>query len=1183
MKREMSNSIKSRLRFGGMTMKVVFTQMLLVCCLLTSIASGLSQNRISSLVLENVTLSQALKHLGQEGNCKFIFNYDDLSRHHVSVNITGKNVQECLDIILKDKPFKYDFQNDFIVISYKEQTKSPEKYQVTGSVRDEQGNSLPGVAIIIKGVNTGTATDINGGFVLPIPQEKVTLVFSFIGMKNQEIVVTNGQQLNVKMVVENKALEEVVVTGFQTISRERSSGAAVIVGQKELGLVSTRNVSENLEGVVPGLMNYNGQMSIRGISSFAVNSSPLIVIDGMPVENITSGTALDGQVSQGLANVNPEDIESVTVLKDAASTSLYGVRASNGVIVITTKRAKAEKVDINFSANYYFKPISSRSYMHQASTSDILDYEVEYMVNDPNYISNPLTYFENLNHANNVGNPTSAVERIYYSLAKGEINGSQVNEQLNQLRKNDYRKEYEDAILRTSFTQDYNLSLSKGGEKSNLFFSIRYAGDQYVRKDHSGDKLSMYLKNALDLTPWLKFTYGANINYENQTYSGSPYLSGTMPMPYETLYNNDGSSKQQYFINYEKAQQINNTPGLKFMGYNPLDDLDQSHTKSTGLYLRMFTHADVKLAKGLNLGVKFQYEDIVSDMESYSKEESYLMRYTVNRFATPSNNGRFVYNIPEGGYLNDVYRRYKNINFRTQMDYQVNFQEKHDLTVLGGVEIRQNEARGKSNERYGYDEQSLNSKDKIDWEALGNGVMGSIYSVSQRTNLVSPVYDATHRYFSFYANAGYSYDSRYSITGSVRVEQADLFGTDPKYRYRPLWSVGGAWNLHSEEFMKDTDWLNLLKVRASYGITGNVDQTSSPFLIGVSTISMLTQSPIIDIMTPPNKLLRWEKTSALNVGIDFSLFDGLNGSLDVYRRYSSDLLANKQFDPSMGFPEGRVNNGEMSNKGVELSVGYTWLRRNDWTISTQVTAAYNSNEIEKTSFLPTDASNVLSDPYSNYYTGKPHGAIYGYKYQGLTENGNPSVMNELGEVVSEVRVTDPKALTYIGQLSPKWNGSVGLNASYKGIELYARFVYYTGHSLRNDVTPLYGGIDGGNPGGMHKDLAKRWTPENSTGNIPSMNVYGATMDRNNLWRYADTHERSAAFIKLRNIGLSYVFPKELLSSCGIKEVRLRAQVDNPWYWAANNEDIDPESFSANSGKRSDKQMPTYSVGLSVNF
>ena len=220
----------------------------------------------------------------------------------------------------------------------------------------------------------------------------------------------------------------------------------------------------------------------------------------------------------------------------------------------------------------------------------------------------------------------------------------------------------------------------------------------------------------------------------------------------------------------------------------------------------------------------------------------------------------------------------------------------------------------------------------MDWPTLQQGVLGQLFNKAVTSSEVSSVSETTHRYLSGYANVGYTYDSRYSFNGSMRIEQADLFGTDPKYRYRPLWSVGLSWNVNNEEFMKPVTWLDMLKLRMTYGITGNVDQNTSPYLIGNYFINGLTNTGVTRILTPPNPMLRWEKTATFNFGMDFAMFKRLNGSFDVYRRYSSDLLANKTLDATVGWEQAKFNNGAMKNIGMEISLSYDWLKTRDWAL-----------------------------------------------------------------------------------------------------------------------------------------------------------------------------------------------------------------------------------------------------------
>ena len=1146
--------------------KMFLIQFVFCLCFFTSIASGVTQNRVVNLDFENVELSKALKSLSEAANCKFVFNYDDLNSYKVSAKLENKSVEECLDILLKGMPFKYSQEGELIVISYKSNDEK-KVYTVRGVVKDETGMPLPGVAVIQKGTTFGAATDVDGRFEFKLTEKNVTLVFSFVGMKTKELLYDGSDKLlDVTMEEEVEMLGEVVATGYQTISRERSTGSVTILKAEDLGKVQSTSLVSKIEGLTPGLSTYGDELEIRGASSFAVSSTPLLVVDGIVM-------------NQSLSSINPDDVETITVLKDAAATSLYGVRASNGVIVITTKKGKGDKVSIDLSASFYIKPIPKMSYMDYASTSDIIDFEQDFLFNYTEYGTDPSAYFTNKD-ASNAPKAYTRIERYYREMLDGNMTEAEVNQAINAMRGNDYRREAQKILTHTALSQNYNLSLLKGGEKSNLYFSLRYEDNGQYLRSNSANQYSIYLKNELKLADWFTLTYGSNV-YLTKTEVSQSGVSWFDAMPYERVVSDEGDAVYQYKENYYRAMDINETEGLEFMGYNLKEEMYKNMLTTKSVYVRLFTNADFKLYKGLDLGVKFQYERTKSDVKQYDEADSYIMRDMVNRYASKSNNN-FIYNIPQGGHMAEKHSDSEFFNFRAQLNYQTTIADKHDLTVLAGAEIRQDEWGESQSERYGYDDRKLTYK-QVNWETLmTNGVQGQLTDALQKKSELLNVTNTKHRYVSAYANAGYTYDSKYSLNVSIRVDQADLFGTDPKYRYRPLWSVGASWLMTRESFLNDIAWLDMLKLRATYGITGNVDQSSSPYLLGTYANSLYTQASITLITQAPNKMLRWEKTSTFNVGMDFALIGRLSGSLEFYRRYSSDLLANKTLDPSLGFETARVNNGAMRNTGLEISVSYDWLKKKDWTLNTTLTAANNKNVIKKVGYVPSNAIDMLQYPGSNYLKGDSYNSVYAYRYAGLTENGDPSVYDQNGEIKSNEPVRDIAVLVNAGQLTPKWNGALTINLRWKSLEFFTKFVYYTGHSLRNDVTPLYSTYTD-ITGSMHKDMAKRWTETNKSTDIPAMGAFGANQDRNYLWKYADVHVLSASFIKCRNIGITYSLPKDLIKKVNLQNVSLRAQVDNPFYWASNGEGIDPESFNANAGTRTELLMPTYSLGLNINF
>lgn len=1114
------------------------------------------------------SLKTVLDQIGRQYGYAIYYDVAQLKNVTVTVNVDKADLRQVLTTLLQGTGLRFRIVDKNVVVTAVDHNKK--RGSLSGRITDMQGSPLPGVVLSSPDLSQRVITDADGRYTFPEPVPYGSLVqLSYIGMKPQTVLYAGGGQLNISMEEEKNELETVIVTGFQTISRERSTGAANIIDKKELERVQAANLGTKLEGLAPGVNSYRGGMLIRGISSFSVGSTPLLVVDGQPVNGM------------GLNDLNSSDVESVTVLKDAAATSLYGVRASNGVIVVTTKKGTTKKPDIKVSANFYINPLPSLDYQHYASTSDIIDYEQEYLLNDPSYKQDPLGYFTN-RVSLDAPQYMSQVSRLYYQMALGNINERQLTESLNELRTHDYRKEYRDALEQASIKQDYNMSVTQATDASNLYFSARFENDGSHYKYGSDNRYTFTLNNEFKITKWFKFNVGNTLIVNDVKSYGAPFQSGTAAMPYDSIYNPDGSLAYIYPFNYYVSEQLGATDGLQPMGYNVIEEARNNRRNNKNLYWKFFTRANVDLALGLSWSVQVQYENRWANSEVYDEVNSYFMRRRVNEYATTNPNGGFNYNIPLGGHMSETNSHGSNLNIRTQLDYRTTFADKHDIAVLLGGEIREDKFHSTQNERYGYDDQKLTYQN-VDWATLNKtGVIGQLSSARKTLGELLALGDTRHRYVSGYFNAGYTFNSIYAFNASVRIDQADLFGTDPKYRYRPLWSVGGSWNISNEKFLKDVKWINMLKFRVTYGITGNVDQSSSPYLLGAYITSPYSGANLTSILTPPNPTLRWEKTSTLNMGVDFMLIQRLRGAIDYYRRSSSDLLANKSLDPSIGFESARINNGSLLNTGVEMSLSYDWLRRGDWLLNTHLTVSYNHNKITNVGYRPTDALNMITNPRNNYLEGDALNTLYAYRYAGLTEDGNPSVYDADGNIVANQPVRDIDALVKVGKLDPTWNGAFDLTLSWKSLTLYTKLVYYAGHSLRTDVTPLYAGITSPN-GAIHRDIVNRWRPDNRDTDIPSMDVYGLQDERNYQWKYADGHVASASFIKVRNITLSYALPQTWMKAIGFKDVQLHAQVNNPFYWAANGQGIDPEAYSANGGYRTSEQTASYILGLHVNF
>lgn len=1164
----MSPSIRKTL----LVMKLSFI-LILVGSLQLS-ASVLLGQQVS--VQAKTSLVDVLEDLNNQTGTYFMYNVHEIDDEiEVQLDMENASLEEVLNEICKQAPVKYEIVEDFVIITKKDPVpvvkEVQEKKELKGKVTDKDGIPLPGVSVVIKGTSTGVATDIDGNYTLEMEDKNAVLIFSFVGMLPKEIAYNGQPEMNVSLIADTEQMEEVVVTGFQTISKERSAGSYSILNEEEFNLKHMPDVTTVLEGKVAGMNTYGGEIVIRGRGTFQAGSQPLIVVDGLPIEG-------------GLASVNSNDIKTMTVLKDAAAASIYGARAANGVIVITTKEGVKDKFSVQASVNYKYQLKPEYDYYNFASTSDVIDYELDYMNKEfEKHGGDVLAYFSEKNAQHE---PYSKLFNMSRLKAQGKLTQADYNTQLEQLRKNDYRKEYIDEVYRNTLSKDYNLFLSNATDKSNTTLSFKYVDNEKMTINSEDKSYNLHLKNTFKPMSGFKFSVGANMNLEkSKTPKGIKGMGDNMP--YERIKDDKGKRAPYYHFNYAWMESIEAYPDLQDLGYNVLDESERNFEKRTNTKIRAFLDANIKLMDGLEWNAKLQYEHFNYSTGRYSERESYEMRDLINKYVALDTDGKLKYYVPNNGRKYSYDGKSENFIIRNQLSFNKTFNEDHHLTALIGNQVRETSLKTNSNTVYGYDNQTLSSR-YMDWEALRNGVITLYYKESLYKSPLTPnviFFENKNRYVSFYSNFAYSYQNRFNVTGSIRVDQSNLFGTDPKYKYRPLWSIGAGWNLHNEEFMANS-LINRLKVRASYGVGGNIDRSTSPYVIINTYASGRFHDNLVAYLTQaPNPLLRWEKTDTYNFGVDLTMFNNrLNTTIDAYYRYSSDLLARKNYDPATGFASGVVNNGEMSNRGLELTLSYDWLKSEQFKWNTSLVVAWNKNKIEKVNFKVADGSDLIENPHSYYLEGQAYKSIYAYKYAGLTETGDPSVYNENGEVISGTPMRNPDGLVIKGQLDPKITGSIENRISYKNFELSALLIYNLGHKLRNEVTTLYESLYSGiGSSYLHKDLANRWTETNTNTTIPRMGLGRYNTDRMDQWKYADAHVKDASYIKLRNVALRYALPTNLANKINAESVHFRLQANNLFYWCAAGNHIDPETYNANLGIRLPQQRASFVVGLDVKF
>ena len=1077
---------------------------------------------------------------------------------------------------------------------------------VSGKVTDVTNHPLEGATVVVKNDNIllsmGTLTDIKGEFRISAKAGEVIRI-SYLGMKSREFTVSAEQpflKVHLEPEIITLSSTDVVATGYQNLHKEQTTSAYTKIRTDQLNRQLNRTVQEAIEGQIAGVRFTKDPFTgkevpiLRGVGTFSgnVGYSPLVVIDNIPTDT-------------PLEDINPKDIESVTVLKDAAATAIYGVRAANGVIVIVTKKGLQNGLRINVHTDlfYTFKPNMSR--MRYASTSDLIDLETAFyqskLADSNGNVDDLFASYGEIGGRQTV-RYYSPLFQLYRDQAKGKLSQQEVNSTLNEWRNRDYLRDFKRYVWQPIISKRYNISVESGNNRSQNYASLQYEDTDERIVTEKTRALNLYLKNTYQLTPWLKSTIGVNGRYtavdavaEQVRNLYTDYLK--QPRYTRLLGTNPYAGFNLVApINGHILEQIAGNDAFRSYSFNLLESIAQEHQKQYNLSLRPFANLQVSILKGLQYQSYFQYELNTHNSETFFGKDTYYMRLRHNQLVKQdATTQKFSSELPEGGYYEQEKGQTQHYTFRQQLDFNRTFAEAHNVTALLGFEMRQHYTPRNTKEmQYGYDEQTL-SFPTLNWKDLYNpGVTSYLYgrqSLSLSRNQQS---ETKHRFISFYSTLGYSYDQKYNLTGSVRVDQADMFGADPKYKYRPLWSVGGSWNLHREDFFYG-NVVNLLKLRLTYGVSGNVDQTTTPFLRGRLLTDVRGAYPSQQYLQfndtdLPNPKLRWEKTETTNLGIDFGMWYWLSGSIDLYRRYSSDLLVLTELDPTVGAQRRLINNGALLNKGIEVSLNATRELAKDLLLTVRTTFAYNKNTIEKVSSKPSNAVEYARNPLYYYREGDDFNSLYAYRYKEtvngypiyLDENGNPNTTFDANGVPTIKDIISEDALVRLGTMNPTFNGALSLQLRYKAFELGTMFIYAGGHKFRKDTYSINQESE------THRDITQRWTAANPT-DMPRMSFdYPATLRRtantvNTLWQYGDNHVVNADYIKWRNVLFSCYIPKNICEKLRLQEAKITAQLNNLITWCAAGDDIDPETYHLNSGSRALPVATAAFFGISFSF
>ncbi len=1152
-----------------------------------------AQAQTITLNQTDVPLETILKTITSQTGYKFVYAGSVIdTKQKVSVNIRSSDIKIVLDAVFKGTKITFTIADKQVALSLRKEAATSQSNVgsrvVSGKITEKDGSPLIGVLVTAEGTSISAYTDLSGEYSITVkddPQTKLT--YKYLGMVSNTLPIGSLSRIDVSMIADNVILDQVVVTGYQTISKERSAGSYAIVKGAEFQdkAIARGSLIESLEGIIAGFRINLGaegdKYLIRGITSINSNRKPLFIVDGVSVPSEMIESTLNGN-----------DVKNVTVLKDATAASIWGAQAANGVVVITTKSgSRGDRTDVSYNGSFTYKGMPDYSYKDLMTSSMFIKNASE--VFDP--IGYPWSSI-----STGIENAVLPHEIPLYKHYLGEISKSECDAQLKRLSELNGRKDYEKYLMSNSWLTNHSVSLSGGNNIQTFYVSLGYQGQLDNYKERSNE-YRINARENINITKWMNLDLTLNASYRTDKShlnqfslddnSGATGLTG---LPYAVFYGENGNalSFSNYLLNESVRINAQNLSGIN-LDYYPIKDFNNTTQKSILSNIRTSAGLTIKIMKGLNYEGRFS--DYISNgkSETYTPSESYNVR--LDRVYATSKDGT-TYLPSSGGYFRTYNSLADSYTVRNQLSYDNSFKGGiHQITALLGQEINQTKSGNNSSSMRGYDRQTMQNIFFDDYFINVEGVNNPILNKfgNSRNFFSSNRYsqgEATYRFVSFYANAAYTYNNRYSLNASIRVDQSNLFGSDPSIQFKPIWSIGGMWNMKREKFMGDISWINDLQIRASFGFAGN---SPSPGQGGPYNIINATSDPSYSefglgyvISTPANDKLTWEKTRTWNIGASFSLFKNkLSGSFDLYDKKTSDLLASSPVNPSTGYTYVFQNIGTMTNKGFEVSLNNRNLSLQNFVWDTGLALSYNKNNIVEMYFpAPSSPAGYVS---KEYVEGLPANTLFAYRWAGLDPvDGAARVYDSKGNIVRTIQdIDDISAVAYMGTTVPPWSCSMTNTLRYKNFELSFMLVANMGHKMRNDT---YTQTDFRFTSDIHNDFDKRWRQpgDEKQTNIPSFYKMADAADRDGGYLfpiYSDINILDASYIKFRDLSIGYYLPGKVCQKINTKSIKVRVQASNLLTIGFNKEGIDPEAFSLRGGSRYDRYKPSISASLLIEF
>ncbi|WP_346880932.1 SusC/RagA family TonB-linked outer membrane protein [uncultured Algibacter sp.] len=1200
---------------------------LFLCCSITfafTPNNGFSQNKVILIAMDTtISVEELFELIESKTGYDFFYNYQHISNAPlVNIKKGSVKVKTLLNKSLNPISCTYKLNDSTIVVRKKENKNAvvqQETFTITGHVLDKAGIPIVGASVVVATprptektqrnsnfIIRGTETDFDGSFSLEVSLNLELSVYMLGFEEAVQRISTKQEQYTIVLKEDINELDEVVLTGYTETDIERSSVAASKITKKDIERQKAINLSDRLEGLSPGLninsVNTPGgqnqtELIIRGLSTFntafengsqnsgqkerqnSLNRQPLIVLDGFPYEG-------------PLNDIDPQTIETIDILRDAAATTLWGIRASNGVVVITTKRGSkyTGKPTITFSNNLTIGTRQDLSGLGLASAEETIKiYSNAYGLDE--FFGNQAIRTANSDPDNppnrrdrySLLDPFEEIWADFYN-PNGGISASERDTRLAGLAQNNILRDFEKHLLSPGFIRENTLSIRGGNPLSSYNFTATHANEERPDLGDTFRRLNLSLTTDFQINDKIKVMLDASLTSSVTRDNGigvSNLLLTEGLKIYDRLVDDNGESRAIRNV-YSGFREEFQTLGFEDPSYNPILDQKLQDNENKRFNLRLATGINYKITDWLVADVKYQYNRIINEINNNKDVRLFETRTDNNNYITDvldDSNASVKRDVPYGGTLENSYENTINNVLRGSLQFNNTYGEHNNLSALAGMEVSENTIDLSRRRYYGYNDRTGVSNANFDPTAIEGFERSSVPSYIQSgafistNNIFRP--DVKSRAISTFGNMAYSYKSKYNLTLSGKIDQTTAFGINKRLSKPLLWAVGGSWNLAKENFMT-TDWINTLKLRGSYGINGNLRRgQSTAVIIEFDSSERITQENFAEISSAGNPNLTFEETTTKNLGLDFGFFDNrIDGSVDVYERISENLLVPFSINGTFG-QTGNIfrNDGTIENKGIEINLNFDILRNTGLRWNGNFNFSFNKNKVlsfaENNVAIPSDLMQLVNDGRQSII-GKDISSRYRYDWAGLDGEGNPQIFNENGDIIGyQEDIPSIAALVTTKPFIAPGFGGFRNTFGYKNFSLSFLASFKFGHVFQESLLQKYAGSANRV---YHKDVANAWKipGDQLTTNIPALprntDELLSFFGREEFFTRSNYGIQDASYVRLRDVTLGYTLTNQATEKIGLNAVNFTLQARNlGLLWRANNVGLDPESVPFTAG------------------